>query len=90
MTGRRPTAGYTNYDDPSVQGLEFRAVAMIGFENGVLPMPAGGVDDTEERERRLAQERCLAYVAGSRAREHLRVTWTGWTGKPSPFLPPSS
>ncbi|WP_256787977.1 UvrD-helicase domain-containing protein [Frankia sp. AvcI1] len=69
-----------------VKGLEFRAVALVGFEEGILPFPVSDIDDAEELERRLAQERCLAYVAGSRAREHLQVTWTG---RQSPLLPPS-
>ena len=32
----------------------------------------------------LVRERCLLYVACTRAREAL---WIGWTGKPSRFVP---
>ena len=36
-------------------------------------------------ERTILQERCLLYVAATRARDALRITWSG---EPSPFLKP--
>jgi len=67
------------------KGLEFRAVALVGVEEGTIPVPppvtSEGGDHDHQHEQ---QERCLLYVAGSRARERLSVTWTG---KPSPLLP---
>ncbi|HEY9473196.1 MAG TPA: UvrD-helicase domain-containing protein [Mycobacteriales bacterium] len=67
------------------KGLEFRAVALVGVEEGTIPVPppvtGEGGDHDHQHEQ---QERCLLYVAGSRARERLSVTWTG---KPSPLLP---
>lgn len=65
------------------KGLEFRAVALVGVEQGTIPPPSlpTGEDNGHDYEQ---QERCLLYVAGSRARERLSVTWTG---TPSPLMP---
>ena len=40
-------------------------------------------DDDVDARQFLQQERCLLYVACSRARDRLAVSWTG---DPSPFL----
>lgn len=64
------------------KGLEFRAVALVGVEEGTIPPPTRTT--TEDDHDHEQQERCLLYVAGSRARERLSVTWTG---KPSRLLP---
>ena len=70
------------------KGLEFRDVFVIGFENGILPSPYAEKQISQDEERRLA------YVAITRARKHLWITFcsrrmvygrTDPTG-PSPFL----
>jgi hypothetical protein len=71
-----------------VKGLEFRCVAVIGASDDSLPLPAAvrsAGEDMIERERVLLQERCLLYVAATRARDALRISWSG---EPSPFIKP--
>lgn len=67
------------------KGTEFRQVIVIGAKAGVVPLDFvfEGVPDSEQPALR-AQERSLFYVACSRARDQLVVTWSG---PPSPFLP---
>lgn len=67
------------------KGLEFRAVFVLGVSETALPdarLLAECSDDVE-REELTARERRLLYVAMTRAREELMVTWSG---RPSPFL----
>jgi superfamily I DNA/RNA helicase len=61
------------------KGLEFRAVAVVGCAEGVLPASAALKDltDPEDLEAVRAQERQLLYVAATRARERLLITWSG-------------
>lgn len=65
------------------KGLEFRAVALVGL--GAADFPPKYLQDLsgEERAREERKERNLLYVAGSRARERL---WVSWTGEPSGLL----
>lgn len=69
-----------------MKGLEFRAVAMLDVGATSVP-PSIAVTDAGEDPVRHAQdvqrERCLLYVAATRAREALAVSWTG---KPSRLL----
>lgn len=67
------------------KGLEFRAVAVVGCDEKLLPSRAAlsKCHDDAEREELLAQERNLLYVACTRARERLRVSWAG---KPTGLL----
>jgi hypothetical protein len=69
-----------------MKGLEFRCVAVIGVGEHQVPSPSA-VTPAEEDElthtQDLQRERCLLFVACTRAREQLRVTWHG---SPSPFL----
>lgn len=68
------------------KGLEFRAVVVMGCEEGVLPSPkALEIEDDADREAALEQERQLLYVATTRARERLLVTAAG---RASVFLAP--
>lgn len=69
-----------------MKGLEFRCVAVAAVGEGTVPM-AGAVtaaaDDPATHAHDLLRERCLAFVACTRAREQLAVTWHG---PPSRFL----
>jgi UvrD/REP helicase N-terminal domain/UvrD-like helicase C-terminal domain len=69
-----------------MKGLEFQAVAVIGVEDGMVPAPAAVTSadaDPIAHEQDLQRERCVLFVACTRARDHLHVSYTG---QPSPFL----
>jgi hypothetical protein len=61
------------------KGLEFRAVAVVGCGENYLPLPAALLDicDEQERAEAVKRERRLYYVACTRARERLLITWSG-------------
>ena len=61
------------------KGLEFAGVAVIGWAEGQLPHYAAVTPE------QLAEERRLAYVALSRAEEHLLITWS--RGRDDPRFP---
>jgi superfamily I DNA/RNA helicase len=72
-----------------MKGLEFQAVAVIGVDHGVVPMPVAVTSaDTDQLAHRqdLLRERCVLFVACTRARDHLYVSYAG---QPSDFLPVS-
>lgn len=72
----------------AMKGLEFRAVAVLGTSAEAVPFAREitPVDvDQMQHESDLLRERCLLFVACTRAREALRVTWSG---SPSEFLRP--
>jgi hypothetical protein len=63
-----------------MKGLEFRCLAVIGLAQAIMP-PASVItpadqDDAAHRQD-LQRERCLLFVACTRAREHLAVSWHG-------------
>ena len=67
------------------KGLEFRAIAVIGCDNNKLP-PAyllKQATDPGDRAALEERERNLLYVACTRARERLLVSWVG---KPAQWL----
>lgn len=67
------------------KGTEFSRVVVIGAEAGVVPLD--WVFENQPASEHTAvrgRERSLFYVACSRARDELIVTWSG---APSPFLP---
>lgn len=82
----------TSDDEPGVRvmtmhrakGLEFRAIAVVGASDDNIPYAQAIPADEADARPFIEQERCLLYVACSRARERLAVTWTG---TPSRFLP---
>lgn len=69
-----------------MKGLEFRCMAVVGIGAGEVPSPvalAAVAGDPVEIELETRRERCLVYVACTRAREDL---WVAYTGQPSPFI----
>ncbi|MEU2054243.1 UvrD-helicase domain-containing protein [Streptomyces bungoensis] len=69
-----------------IKGLEYRAVAIIGVGADHVPQPGAVTPFSEDRlqnERDLQRERSLLFVAATRAREQLSITWAG---SRSPFL----
>jgi len=70
------------------KGLEWPAVALIGLEDGLVPISYATSPAAQAEERRLL------YVAVTRAEEHLWCSWAreresagrSWTCRPSPFL----
>jgi superfamily I DNA/RNA helicase len=69
-----------------MKGLEFQAVAVIGVADGIVPAPSAVTpeeDDPVAHAQDLQRERCLLFVACTRARDHLYVSYSG---TPSPFL----
>ncbi|CAL9396679.1 ATP-dependent DNA helicase Rep [Streptomyces sp. enrichment culture] len=70
----------------AMKGLEFRAVSVLGVGEGAVPFAREITPreaDAPQHEADLLRERCLLFVACTRAREALSVTWSGAA---SPFL----
>jgi mRNA-degrading endonuclease RelE of RelBE toxin-antitoxin system len=70
------------------KGLEFRVVVVMGCEQNKVPLPFAlrEQEDDADKEAFLAQERQLLYVACTRARERLLITYTGSASR---FLVPA-
>ena len=69
-----------------VKGIEFRCVAITGVNDDRIPEPAALTDkaaDEVQHRLDLVREGCLLYVAATRSREDL---WLSYTGNPSRFL----
>ncbi|MFE7214971.1 UvrD-helicase domain-containing protein [Streptomyces sp. NPDC057611] len=71
----------------AMKGLEFRCVAVLGATASAVPfareVTSADVDPLQH-DSDLLRERCLLFVACTRAREALTVTWSGAV---SPFIP---
>ena len=68
-----------------LKGLEFACVLLASVQEGLVPLRlAMQGSDAELRKDQEAQERCLLYVACTRARDELAIC--GY-GKPSPLIP---
>lgn len=70
-----------------MKGLEFRCVAVISVDDTAVPAPNAITADAEDpvaHAHDLLCERCLLFVACTRARDALYISHTG---SPSPFLP---
>ena len=75
----------------AAKGLEFRAVAVAGVQDGLIPH-SRSTGDPES----LDEERRLLYVGMTRAKERLMLSWAmerrpengsgGWASRPSRFL----
>lgn len=94
-TGTRWTEIGTNSKQPGVQlgtmhsfkGLEFARLAVIAANDDNLPLPVAvtpAVEDQTQHDLDMLRERCLLYVACTRARDELVVTSSG---SPSNLLP---
>ncbi|BBZ03830.1 DNA helicase [Mycolicibacterium chitae] len=60
------------------KGMEFSRVVLVGADEKHVPLPASVRNvPEEERAEALLRERSLLYVASSRARDALVVTWSG-------------
>ncbi|QXV61540.1 DEAD/DEAH box helicase [Amycolatopsis sp. TNS106] len=71
----------------AMKGLEFRCVAVTGVTSKAVPFAKEITPlevDRHQHESDLLKERCLLFVACTRAREALAVSWSGAA---SPFLP---
>ncbi|QBI56456.1 UvrD-helicase domain-containing protein [Streptomonospora litoralis] len=68
------------------KGLEYRRMAIAGVTRGLVP--GRHIDqfreDPTRHEREVQRSRSLLFVAATRARDTLGITWHG---TPSPFLP---
>ena len=67
----------------STKGSEFDHVAVVGMDEGRFPS-GRAVGEAEEPARALEEERRLGYVAWTRARRTLTLSYD--PGAPSPFL----
>ena len=65
-----------------MKGLEFSCVLLAGVQGGTVPMTFSA-PDAAAREAQETRERCLFYVAATRARDELVIAGHG---EPSPFL----
>lgn len=70
------------------KGMEFTKVVLMGVTQEKIPASVEGYGYSEpDKEDAALRERSLLYVAASRARDELVVTYKG---EPSPLLPTSS
>lgn len=68
-----------------MKGLEFPRVLLVGVREGLVPLRPRDFYTMDDEEKALwdRRQRCLLYVAATRARDELAVTAAG---APSPFL----
>lgn len=81
-----PKAGVRIGTMHRMKGLEFRCVAVAGVGDGTVPMRSAVTPeevDAQQHREDLDSELSLLFVACTRAREALLVSWHG---TPSPFL----
>ncbi|GAA1791233.1 ATP-dependent helicase [Planosporangium flavigriseum] len=72
-----------------MKGLEFQCLAVVGLDAGVLPAPnavTSAAEDPHAHRQDLQRERCLLFVALTRARD---VLYLSHSGTPSTLLPAS-
>jgi len=70
-----------------MKGLEFRCIAVIGADDRSLPSSKAitpEAEDPKAHAQDVQKERCLLFVACTRARDQLYVSYVA---SPSPFLP---
>jgi superfamily I DNA/RNA helicase len=69
-----------------MKGLEFRCVALVGVEQDVVPLRVAVTseeEDTIAHGHDVLRERCLLFVAATRARD---AVWVSYSRTGSPFL----
>ncbi|MFI5796324.1 UvrD-helicase domain-containing protein [Streptomyces sp. NPDC051677] len=70
------------------KGLEYQKLAIVGASDGIIPrttiIERYRTDDPPRYEREQRKARSLLFVATTRARDALNISWHG---KPSPYLP---
>ncbi|MER6558366.1 UvrD-helicase domain-containing protein [Streptomyces sp. NPDC001027] len=70
------------------KGLEYQKLAIVGVSDGIIPRTSiierYRTDDPPRYEREQRKARSLLFVATTRARDALNISWHG---KPSPYLP---
>jgi len=66
-----------------MKGLEFAGVLLVGVQEGIVPLHIDSAGDAVSDAEHEWRERCLLYVAATRARDELVIT--GY-GEPSAFL----
>lgn len=80
---RRDDAALTMATAHSTKGLEFDHVAVVGMEEGRFPS-GRSVAEADDPRRAMEEERRLGYVAWTRARRTLTLSYD--PAVPSPFL----
>ncbi|MBD0672275.1 UvrD-helicase domain-containing protein [Streptomyces sp. CBMA156] len=86
--GNAPSPGVRVGTMHRMKGLEFRCVAVVGVSDGLIPLRSAitpADTDPQQHQEDLDGELSLLFVACTRAREALAVSWHG---APSPFLEP--
>ena len=69
------------------KGTEFSKVLLFGIDQGAIPRPLRDEQYAEDAwADALLRERSLLYVAATRARDELALSWSG---DPSQLLPPA-
>ncbi|MEU8641854.1 UvrD-helicase domain-containing protein [Streptomyces sp. NPDC048674] len=70
------------------KGLEYQRLAIVGASDGIIPRTSVieryRTEDPPRYEREQRKARSLLFVATTRARDALNISWHG---KPSPYLP---
>ncbi|MGI5438658.1 UvrD-helicase domain-containing protein [Streptomyces shenzhenensis] len=70
------------------KGLEYQRLAVVGASDGIIPRTSAidryRTEDPPRYEREQRKARSLLFVAATRARDALTISWHG---KPSPYLP---
>lgn len=82
-----PGAGVRVTTMHSAKGLEFARLVVVGVNDDALPLPRAvtpASEDPLQHRQDILRERCLLYVACTRARDELLVTSSG---TPSSLLP---
>lgn len=70
-----------------MKGLEFQCLAVVGLDAAALPAPhavTSSAEDPHAHKQDLQRERCLLFVALTRARD---VLYLSYNGAPSSLLP---
>jgi superfamily I DNA/RNA helicase len=76
-----------------MKGLEFQCLAVVGLDAGSLPAPnavTSAAEDPHAHRQDLQRERCLLFVALTRARDVLYLSHSGTRSEllPAPATTP--